>query len=142
MSDDVILQKVDSLVRCLLRLQSKLPTTLQKLQADVDLQDIIIINLERLVQVSTDIACRIISRKSLLPSPHSMGQAFVVLGQNAVISKELSVRLQKAVGFRNLCVHEYDKINWAIVLTILEKHLDDYRQFGKIASEIAKDLPD
>ncbi|RKX83288.1 MAG: hypothetical protein DRP70_15005 [Spirochaetes bacterium] len=29
--------------------------------------------------------------------------------------KDLSVKLQKAVGFRNVSVHEYDSIDWEIV---------------------------
>lgn len=139
MTDEVILQKIDSIVRCILPLQTKLPVTLQKLQTDIDLQDIVIINLERLVQVSVDIAARLISKKSL-PAPSTMAQSFEVLGKNGIIPEDLANRLQKAVGFRNLCVHEYDKINWTIVLTILEKHLDDYRKFGKIAGGIAKEV--
>lgn len=136
--DEVILQKVDSLVRCIMRLQTKLPIQIEKLKTDVDLQDIVVVNLERLVQVSVDIAGRVISKKNLEPSPATMSQTFEILSNHKIIPVELSQRLQKAVGFRNLCVHEYDKINWEIVLTILEKHLEDYKKFGKIAAEIAK----
>ena len=35
-----------------------------------------------------------------------------------------------AVGFRNLCVHEYDKINWEIAYAIVTRHLDEFRQFA------------
>lgn len=139
MKDEVILQKVDSLVRCVLRLQSKLPVTVEKLETDVDLQDIVIINLERLVQISVDIATRIISKRKLQPTPSTMSQSFEVLGKNNLIPVELALRLQKAVGFRNLCVHEYDKINWNIVHVVLEKYLDDYRKLGRVAELIAKE---
>ncbi|MBI1860124.1 MAG: DUF86 domain-containing protein [Deltaproteobacteria bacterium] len=137
--DEVILQKIDSLVRCVLRLQTKAPFSLEKLKKDIDLQDIVIINLERLVQISVDIAMRVVSKRNFQPAPATMSQAFEALGRNGVLPEDLATRLQKAVGFRNLCVHEYDKINWEIVLTILTKHLDDYRQFGKITSQIAKE---
>ncbi len=34
-----------------------------------------------------------------------------LLSKNNIIRPELALRLKKAVGFRNIAVHEYDKIN-------------------------------
>jgi len=34
-----------------------------------------------------------------------------------------------AVGFRNLAIHSYEKINWDIVRSICEYHLDDFKRF-------------
>ena len=47
-----------------------------------------------------------------------MGQTFDVLMEAGIINTELAGRMKKAVGFRNLAIHQYDAINWAIVYKI------------------------
>jgi hypothetical protein len=37
---------------------------------------------------------------------------------------------KKAIGFRNIMIHEYEKVNWAIVYRIATQHLDDLKNFG------------
>jgi len=49
-SDEVIQQKLNSLARCLERLETKKPSSSVALEQDVDLQDIVRVNLERLVK--------------------------------------------------------------------------------------------
>ena len=43
----------------------------------------------------------------------------------------LAERLRRAVGFRNLAVHNYDTIDWALVFAISGDQLDDFRAFAK-----------
>ena len=43
--------KLDALARCLARIESKSPFTLERLRSDADLQDIISVNLERAIQM-------------------------------------------------------------------------------------------
>lgn len=124
-------QKLDSLARCLERLVAKTPEHVRELREDVDRQDIIMLNLERLVQLSVDLGSRLIAEQSWHPMPHNMASVFDVLRQHKVISAKLCLRMQKAVGFRNLAVHEYDKINWEIVYKILTLHLDDFRHYAQ-----------
>ena len=136
MSGDVRKQKLDSLSRCLQRLQDKTPSSVEMLEKDVDLQDIVTLNLERVVQISVDIATHLISEKGWTPIPATMAAAFDVLLQQKLITPELKDRLKKSVGFRNIAVHEYDKVNWAIVYRILKDHLKDFREFGRIVDSI------
>lgn len=35
-----------------------------------------------------------------------------------------------AVGFRNVAVHNYDRVDWAIVFAISTRYLDDFREFA------------
>ena len=44
-----------------------------------------------------------------------MGQAFDLLAEAGVINNELAINLRKAVGFRNIVVHNYDEVDWSIV---------------------------
>ncbi len=39
--------------------------------------------------------------------------------------------MRKAVGFRNLAVHNYDTIEWAVVFAIATERLDDFKMFAR-----------
>ncbi len=56
---------------------------------------------------------------------------FEILNENSVISEDLSVKLQKMVGFRNIAVHDYQRIDPAILQSIIENNLDDFRKLSK-----------
>ena len=51
------------------------------------------------------------------------------LGKHGMVSKELSDKLVLIIKFRNLLVHEYVKIETEQVFEILQKHLEDVKQF-------------
>ena len=54
--DRVILtEKLESLRRCLQRIEAKTPGDVESLRGDPDLQDIVVLNLTRAVQVCVDI---------------------------------------------------------------------------------------
>lgn len=130
MDRQVIDQKLESLRRCLARIQDKLPIEATELQNNFDLQDIIALNLSRVVQLTVDIGAHIISTTNMT-APQTMGQTFDVLAQQNVLSVNVADRLRKSVGFRNIAVHNYEAINWQIVHTIVCDHLDDFNQFAK-----------
>lgn len=133
MNQTVIAQKLESLGRCLERLRLKAPSSLADLEDDVDLQDILSINLERAVQIRVDIASVRLA-DSDRPPPRSMSEGFRQLAEEGVIPPELANQLVKAVGFRNLAVHAYAKIDGAIVYSLLENDLADLRSFGRLMS--------
>lgn len=126
----VITQKLESLRRCIDRISSKCPPDLQQLQTDPDLQDIIVLNLTRSVQLCVDTASHIIADTSEA-APTSMGESFSTLARIKVIESDTADHLRKAVGFRNITVHNYAEINWAIVFSFVGHQLDDFRQFAK-----------
>jgi uncharacterized protein YutE (UPF0331/DUF86 family) len=65
-----------------------------------------------------------------------MGQTFDVLYNAGMISADLAVRMKKAVGFRNLAVHNYNAINWAIVYSIAQSSLQDFGEFAKSVAKL------
>lgn len=67
----VVLDKLESLRRCIQRIESKRPDTLEALQADLDLQDILSLNLTRAVQVSVDVAAHLVADLDV-PAPDTM----------------------------------------------------------------------
>ena len=130
MDKQIVEQKLESLRRCIERIQGKQPLSANDLEIDIDKQDIISLNLSRAVQLTVDIGVHIISGLSS-QVPDTMGQTFEVLADKHVIPKELATRLKKSVGFRNIAVHNYDAINWDIVHSIVQLHLRDFSEFAK-----------
>jgi uncharacterized protein YutE (UPF0331/DUF86 family) len=133
MDREVVEQKLESLRRCLRRIETKCPTDAATLVADIDLQDIVSLNLSRAVQISVDIGAHLIAGMEV-PPPDTMGQTFDLLAQGGVLSNELASSLKKAVGFRNIAVHNYESINWGIVHSIVKYHLADFVEFAKVVS--------
>ena len=129
MDSDVVLAKLDSLQRCVRRVEEKTPPDVDILIDDYDIQDIISLNLERAVQISVDIAAHILSATDL-NTPATMSETFVALSKINIITVELAERLRNAVGFRNISVHEYGKIDWEIVFSICTKHMNDFREYA------------
>jgi len=136
MDRDVIESKVESLRFCLNRVREKCPPTAGELAQDVDAQDIVALNLTRAVQVCVDIATHLISANDS-PPPDTMGNAFDVLAKIGIIDKELAARLKKAVGFRNIVIHNYTAVDWHIVFEITQRHLDDFSEYARTVIEKA-----
>lgn len=130
MDKDVVLNKLESLRRCLQRVEEKTPASVDRLVEDYDLQDIISVNLERSIQTCVDIGLHIISDLEV-PVPETMAQTFETLKKAGCLDAETAERLAKSVGFRNTAVHAYQQIDWEIVFCIITKHLDDFRGFSR-----------
>lgn len=130
----IIERKLDSLWRCLERVRSRTPANAKDLLNDLDLQDVLVLNLSRAVQICVDVAVHILSERKQ-PPPETMGKAFDLLAQEGLLDTELAQRLKKSVGFRNLAVHNYEAIDWAIVHAIATRHLVDFEAFAKAVME-------
>ncbi len=129
MADDVILNKAASIERCLRRITEEHAGDRQNLVANQTKQDAIILNLQRACETSIDLAMYVISRRRL-GLPQESRDAFALLQTASMLPADLATRMQHMVGFRNVAVHEYTRLNLDIVHTIITKHLDDFRQFS------------
>ena len=127
--DRVILtEKTESLRRCLKRIEAKTPDDVAILTADPDLQDILVLNLSRAVQLCVDIGSHIISESDVV-APATMVEVFVSLNVLGVISDGTCESMKRAVGFRNVAVYNYEVINWDIVFAICTLSVTDFSQF-------------
>jgi uncharacterized protein YutE (UPF0331/DUF86 family) len=127
---ELVVAKLEALRRWVERVRERTPGSVEELADDEDMQDIISVNLERAVQVCTDIASHIVADSNEEP-PISMGTAFDSLACLEVISRDLADRMKRAVGFRNISVHTYDQIDWAIVFDICGNRLGDFAEFAR-----------
>lgn len=61
-----------------------------------------------------DIGAHLIAQLDVV-LPGTMGQTFAPFAEQSVLDGELAQKLKKAVGFRNIAVHNYEAINWHVV---------------------------
>lgn len=127
----IVGRKLDSLRRCLARIEAKRPSNVETLENDIDLQDVLVLNLSRAVQICVDLASHLLSDVDL-PPPNTMGESFERLAQAGIIDNELALRMKKAVGFRNIAVHAYEAINWQIVFAIVTQGMRDLNRFAQV----------
>ena len=114
----------------------KTPANAQQLAEDFDLQDILILNLQRAVQISLDIATSILADSPAVPS--TMAEAFLLLHRQGVLSEAVARKLAKSVGLRNIAVHEYTSLDWNVVYAVAHTHIEDFAEFGREISAWVK----
>lgn len=129
MDPDLVVAKLESLARCVARIEGRAVSSPEALAVDLDSQDIVALNLERAVQISVDIGSHVLLDYDT-PSPESMGAVFSSLAAAGVLDAALAERMTKAVGFRNIAVHEYQTIDWNIVYSIITTKLGEFRLFA------------
>lgn len=64
--------------------------------------------------------------------PQNYREAFVLLENAGLLPLELSLRMQKMVGFRNIAIHAYQDIELPILQNILQHHLIDFKDFVRV----------
>ena len=136
MDKEVVYNKLESLRRCISRVENKTPATVVELIDDLDLQDIIVLNLERAVQICVDIGLHIIADLEAV-IPDSMSETFRTLEREGIIDETVCQQLSKAVGFRNTAVHAYQEMDWEIVYSIITTRLGDFRAYAARIVETA-----
>ena len=129
MADDVVLNKATSIERCLQRILEEYAGDKQNLVANQTKQDAIVLNLQRACEASIDLAMYVISQRRL-GVPQDSRDAFTLLQTAGILSSDLATRMQRMVGFRNVAVHEYTRLNFDVVHAIITKQLDDFRTFS------------
>ncbi|RNC68888.1 MAG: DUF86 domain-containing protein [Desulfuromonadales bacterium] len=130
MAGDVLLNKVAVIERCLGRVESEYIGHQDELETNYTRQDSIILNLQRACEASIDAAMHLVRVKKL-GVPQESREAFDMLSEAGIIAASLCDRLKAMVGFRNVAVHDYRKLNLAVVRSILETRLNDFRAFGE-----------
>jgi uncharacterized protein YutE (UPF0331/DUF86 family) len=125
---DLIISKAASVRTHLDRIAAKTGDDLQLFLCDLDRQDVVSFNLHLAVENCIDIAAHIISENDW-GVPGSASEMFYILEGKAILDPELTQRMIKAVGLRNLIVHEYGNINLKRLFATVSKDLNDLRTF-------------
>jgi uncharacterized protein YutE (UPF0331/DUF86 family) len=84
--------------------------------------------LQMMIEICVDIASHIVSDEGFRV-PKSYADTFKVLHENKIIKKDLFDRMELIAKFRNILVHQYDRIDSGIVVKILNTHLEDFSDY-------------
>lgn len=133
--DDVILNKKVSIDRCIAQIEfyytakGAIPFAEDYLR-----QDAICMNLQRACEQTIDIANHII-RSRKLGVPQNSGDAFTLLHGAGLIDENRTKALHAMTGFRNILVHQYQRIALTVLVEVIEHRLYELRDFAHWAVE-------
>ena len=127
--NDIVLNKKESVERCISQIRTyyALPSDVE-FEEDYMKQDAISINLQRACEQCIDLANHTI-KTFKLGLPKESRESFRLLATAKVIPHELAGRLEGMVGFRNVLVHEYQRMDIGLMIKVIEQHLDDLVEF-------------
>jgi uncharacterized protein YutE (UPF0331/DUF86 family) len=125
---ELILKKLSEIEEHLQELEEFKDISIDDYRKDWKIQRIVERTLQILIEICIDVANHIISdEKWRVPS--SYNETFKILYENRVIDDELFKNLEKMAKFRNIIVHNYDKISPEVMVNILKKDLIDFLRF-------------
>ncbi len=130
MADDVILNKAETIEKCLARIAEEYGGQSQNLHLNQTKQDAILFNLERACQDAIGMAMRAVRMKRL-GLPKESREAFDLLASANIIDSGLCKRMHGLVGFRNTAIHNYKKLDLRIVEAVITGRLDDFTELSK-----------
>jgi uncharacterized protein YutE (UPF0331/DUF86 family) len=131
MINDVCINKAANIRRCLERIAQEYGHDAARLE-NFTHQDAIVLNLQRACESAIDLAMHWVAEQKL-GTPQTSRDAFEILSTARVLDAALSQRLQRMVGFRNIAVHDYMKIQVPILQSILDQNLGDFDEFATTA---------
>jgi len=130
--DDVSVNKAAVIERCVQRAREEYAENDANLIGDITRQDSIILNIQRACEAAIDLAMHLV-RTQRLGLPQDSRDAFDLLHTAGRLETDLAEALKRMVGFRNVAVHDYEKLNLDIVREILRTHLDELLRFASLA---------
>lgn len=121
--DDVSLNKAAIIERSIRRMR-------EEYNADPALQnythlDALTLNIERACQAAIDLAMHVVAAEHL-GIPQSSAESFTLLEQAGKVEAALTSRLAGMTGFRNIAIHQYQKLDLDIIHHIMR---DGYQDF-------------
>ena len=126
MIDDVIMNKVGIIKRCIQRIMEEYGDDFMQ---NYTKQDSIILNIQRACEAAIAMGNRVIRIKQLAP-PQSSRDVFVILAQADILSQDTSQKMQNMVGLRNIAIYAYQTLNLDIVKAVVAQHLHDFNDFS------------
>lgn len=130
MADDVLINKAAAIERCVARVREEYASDPTTFATNFTRQDAAILNIQRACEAALDMGQHLIRREKL-GVPQSARDVFVLLAQGGWIGTALADGLKRMVGFRNIAVHDYQALQLPIMVSIIEKHLDEFLHYSR-----------
>ena len=132
---DVVRGRCQEIEQCLQRLERIRTAGRQDFLQNADTQDIACYRLLLAIEAALAL-CYHVSARRLRFVPEDYAGCFQSLLDGAVISADLSARLQRMARFRNLLVHVYWTLDHSRVFDVIEHDLNDLRQFSQAVAAL------
>lgn len=127
--NNVVLNKIQSIQRCIRRAREEYEAAPDDFDVDFTRQDAAVLNVLRACEQAIDLANHVIRTKKL-GVPSTSAESFELLQTEGVIDESLADKLKKMVGFRNAIVHHYQRMELAVVRSVITVGLNDLVAFG------------
>jgi uncharacterized protein YutE (UPF0331/DUF86 family) len=125
---DLMLRRLALLETYLEQLAPYRAIDLAAYERDWKTQRIIERTLHLAMETCMDLADHVVADRRLR-IPETGAESFDILAEAQLLSPELGDALARMVGFRNILVHDYTRLDPAIVVRVLQKDLLDLLQF-------------
>jgi uncharacterized protein YutE (UPF0331/DUF86 family) len=130
MRDDVLINKAATIERCVARAREEFDHDPTTFETNFSRQDAAVMNIQRACEAALDMGHHII-RRDRLGVPQSARDTFEILGQAKWIDQALADSLKRMVGFRNIAVHDYQKLLLPITVKVITEHLIEFLQYSE-----------
>lgn len=127
---EIILLKVESIEKCIKRIEEKLNLLNYNIE-DYDIQDVIVLNLQRACQQSIDLAMFICAEMKYGVPKDSL-DAFSKLLEKNIITQDIFKNMKGMIGFRNIAIHQYQRIDYSIVEYVIKNKLFDFYEYNNL----------
>jgi uncharacterized protein YutE (UPF0331/DUF86 family) len=134
--NDIIVNKIQSIQHCVERAREEYNKNPADFETNYTLQDAAILNVLRACEQAINLANHII-KSHKMGIPTSSAESFELLDKKHIISREISVKLQNMVKFRNVVIHNYQRVNMEIVKSVIKNDLNDLLSFTDKIMEFA-----
>lgn len=124
----LILRKLSALDEYLKQIKEYAKISLKDYAADWKIQRIVERTLQMMIETCLDVAGHIISDEKLRV-PETYADMFRILVQNGILKESRREAFEKMAKFRNIIVHDYEKIDAGIVISVLQKNLNDFKGY-------------
>ena len=125
---DLLRRKLTELSEYVSQVSEYEALSVERYRADWKTQRIVERTLQMAIETCLDIASHVLADRGLR-APSTYAETFEVLVQAGLMSPDLGQAMIEMTGFRNVVVHEYARIDPAIVVRILRERLADFRRF-------------
>ena len=130
MRDDVLINKAATIERCVARARQEFDHDPTTFETNFSRQDAAVMNIQRACEAALDMGNHVI-RRDRLGLPQSARDVFEILAQAKWIDQTLADSLKRMVGFRNIAVHDYQKLLMPITVRVITEHLIEFLQYSE-----------
>lgn len=130
MVDDVVLNKLATIERCVARVREEYGASPATFAVNFSRQDAAILNIQRACEAALDVGQHLI-RRDKLGVVQSSRDVFESLKLAGYIDEATAKSMKKMIGFRNIAVHDYQRLQTEITIAVITLHLHEFDVFAK-----------